>query len=67
MFYRIYDIPTYQLAIVMAALFVGFSWIGLLLIRPLMRLFVLRGAAMPTMWSATSFPASAFSTVSCWV
>ena len=42
MFYWIYDIPTYQLAILMAAVFVGFSWAGVILVRPLMRLFVLR-------------------------
>jgi hypothetical protein len=41
-FYWIYDIPTYQLAICMAVIFVGISWIGVILIRPLMRLFVLR-------------------------
>lgn len=42
MFYWIYDIPTYELAILMAALFVGFSWAGVILVRPLMRLLVLR-------------------------
>lgn len=42
MFYWIYDIPTYRLAIAMAAIFVGFSWTGVILIRPIMRLFVLR-------------------------
>jgi hypothetical protein len=42
MFYWIYDIPTHKLALGMAALFVGFSWLGVILIRPFVRLFVLR-------------------------
>ena len=42
MFYWIYDIPTYQLGILMSVVFVGFSWAGVILVRPLMRLFVLR-------------------------
>ena len=58
-FYWIYDIPTYQLAICMAVIFVGISWIGVILIRPLMRLFVLHGATTLTTWSATSSHVSA--------
>jgi len=42
MFYWIYDIPTYQLALIMTVAFVGFSWVGCVVVRPLMRLFVLR-------------------------
>ncbi|MFO0914478.1 MAG: hypothetical protein U0795_16080 [Pirellulales bacterium] len=42
MFYWIYDIPLHQLALWMALAFVGFSWAGVLLIRPVMRLVVLR-------------------------
>jgi len=40
MFYWIYDIPTAQLAVIFAAVFIGFSWLGALFIRPLMRAFV---------------------------
>lgn len=42
MFYWIYDVPTYQLGILMSVVFVGFSWAGVILVRPFMRLFVLR-------------------------
>jgi hypothetical protein len=40
MFYWIYDIPTQTLAVWFAAAFIGFSWLGALFIRPLLRAFV---------------------------
>ena len=40
MFYWIYDMPNESLAILMAAVFVGFYWIGCILVRPIMRMFV---------------------------
>jgi hypothetical protein len=39
-FYWIYDIPIPQLAILFAVAFVGFSWLGAIFIRPLLRAFV---------------------------
>ncbi|WP_168221928.1 bestrophin-like domain [Aquisphaera giovannonii] len=40
MFYWIYDVPTHQLALLIAGTFVGFFWIGCILVRPILRLFV---------------------------
>ncbi len=40
MFYWIYDVPTPTLALMFAAAFIGFSWLGALFIRPVMRSFV---------------------------
>ena len=40
MFYWIYDIPTQTLAAMTAGLFVGFSVVGCVLLRPFLRLFV---------------------------
>jgi hypothetical protein len=40
MFYWIYDIPTEHLALLIAGAFIGFSWTGCALVRPLLRLFV---------------------------
>lgn len=40
MFYWIYDIPTYQLMLWFAGIFIGFTWIGSIFIRPFLRLFV---------------------------
>ena len=42
MFYWIYDIPTQSLAILLAGVFVVFSVVGCVLIRPILRLFVPR-------------------------
>jgi hypothetical protein len=39
-FYWIYDIPTIHLACLFAAVFIGVSWLGALLVRPMMRIFV---------------------------
>jgi hypothetical protein len=39
-FYWIYDISTQTLALLMAAAFVGYFWIGCILVRPILRLFV---------------------------
>jgi hypothetical protein len=39
-FYWIYDISTESLALLMTAVFVGFSWFGAIFIRPILRLFV---------------------------
>jgi hypothetical protein len=39
-FYWIYDIATPQLALLITATFVGFFWLGCLLIRPILRTFV---------------------------
>ena len=40
MFYWIYDIPTAQLALLIAGTFVGFFWVGSIVIRPILRAFV---------------------------
>jgi hypothetical protein len=42
MFYWIYDISTAQLAILFSVFFVGFTWAGTLICRPILRLFVRR-------------------------
>ena len=42
MFYWIYDISTAQLAFLFSAFFVGFTWVGTLLVRPFLRIFVRR-------------------------
>jgi hypothetical protein len=42
MFYWIYDVPTWYLAFLLAMLFVGFTWVGTILIRPFLRLLVRR-------------------------
>jgi len=39
-FYWVYDLPTETFAIMMIALFVGFYWAGLILLRPILRQFV---------------------------
>jgi hypothetical protein len=38
--YWIYDIPTSTLAVLFAVVFVGFSWLGAIFIRPFLRVFV---------------------------
>jgi hypothetical protein len=38
--YWIYDVPTPTLALLFALVFVGFSWLGTVLIRPLLRPFI---------------------------
>ncbi len=40
MFYWIYDIPSHELALLIAGSFVVISWCGCILIRPLLRMFV---------------------------
>ena len=40
MFYSVYELPTHIFAILMIAFFVGFYWIGALLLRPILRQFV---------------------------
>jgi hypothetical protein len=40
MFYWIYDISTETLAVLMTIIFVGFSWLGAIVVRPILRLFV---------------------------
>jgi hypothetical protein len=40
LFYWIYDLSTETLAVVMTIVFVGFSWFGAIVIRPMLRLFV---------------------------
>jgi hypothetical protein len=42
-FYWIYDIPTESLAVLMTVIFVGFSWLGCILVRPILRIFVRSG------------------------
>lgn len=44
MFYWIYDIPSPQLAVMITAAFVGFSWVGAVFIRPILRAFLKRRA-----------------------
>jgi hypothetical protein len=39
-FYWIYDISTERLAVLMTVVFVGFSWLGAIVIRPILRIFV---------------------------
>jgi hypothetical protein len=41
-FYWIYDIPTWEMVGLFTAVFVGFTWIGILFARPILRLFVSR-------------------------
>ena len=36
----LYDIPTVSLIILFAVVFVGFSWLGSIFVRPFLRLFV---------------------------
>ena len=40
MFYWIYDHPSWQIGLLFAAFFVGVTWLGILFIRPFLRLFV---------------------------
>ena len=40
MFYWIYDISTESLTLLFAAVFVGFTWLGIIFLRPFLRLFV---------------------------
>ncbi len=40
MFYWIYDLSTEQLAVMMTVIFVGFSWVGAIVFRPILRIFV---------------------------
>src|SRR5262245_31341627 len=40
MFYWIYDISTESVAALFAAVFVGFTWLGIIFARPILRLFV---------------------------
>jgi len=40
MFFWIYDIPTWSLVAIVTSVFVGFAWLGTLLVRPLLRLTV---------------------------
>jgi hypothetical protein len=40
MFYWIYDISTVSLTLLFAAAFVGFTWLGIIFLRPILRLFV---------------------------
>ena len=40
MFFWIYDIPTASLVILLAILFIGVTWAGILFIRPFLRLFI---------------------------
>ena len=40
MFYWIYDISTVSLAALLAGFFVGFSWLGAILVRPFLDWFV---------------------------
>ena len=40
MFYWIYDISTISLALLLSGFFVGFSWLGTVLVRPLLRSFI---------------------------
>ena len=42
MFYWIYDLSTWTVAFLFAALFIGFNWLGAIFIRPFLRMF-LRG------------------------
>ena len=44
MFYWIYDIPSTTLALMITGAFVGFSWIGAILIRPILRAFLRKRA-----------------------
>jgi hypothetical protein len=39
-FYWIYDLSTEALAVLMTIVFVGFSWIGAVVVRPILRIFV---------------------------
>jgi Protein of unknown function (DUF4239) len=39
-FYWIYDLTTETLAVLMTTVFVGFSWFGAIVVRPILRLFV---------------------------
>lgn len=40
MFYWIYDIPIWQLAMAFAAIFVGMTWLGILLVSPILRIWL---------------------------
>ncbi|MBX7103782.1 MAG: DUF4239 domain-containing protein [Gemmataceae bacterium] len=40
MFYWIYDLPTWQLVVLIASVFIAFSWTGTLFVRPFIRIFV---------------------------
>ena len=44
MFYWIYDVPSTTLALLITGAFVGFSWIGAVLIRPILRAFLRKRA-----------------------
>jgi len=40
MFFWIYDIPTWQLGLIFALLFVGITWIGILFVSPFLKLWL---------------------------
>lgn len=40
MFYWIYDIPTWQLAVIFTALFVGVTWLGIIFISPFLKMWL---------------------------
>ena len=40
MFFWIYDIPTWQLGLLFAVLFVGVSWAGILFVSPFLKLWL---------------------------
>ena len=44
MFYWIYDVPSTTLALMITGAFVGFSWVGAVLIRPILRAFLRKRA-----------------------
>lgn len=44
MFYWIYDVPSTTLALMITGAFVGFSWVGAILIRPILRAFLRKRA-----------------------
>jgi hypothetical protein len=44
LFYWIYDLSTETLAVLMTVVFVGFSWLGAIVVRPILRILV-RSAA----------------------
>ena len=40
MFYWIYDISSESLATLFAIVFVGFTWVGIIFLRPVLRMFI---------------------------
>ena len=44
MFYWIYDVPSTTLALIITGAFVGFSWIGAVFVRPILRAFLRKRA-----------------------